>query len=112
MPDTALIVMARYPEVGATKTHLARMIGDEEAAHLYRAFLTDLARKFAGQPYDLYWACTPKGVDYFAFMVMLSLQEYQRQSSSAKLCYFSSDASSSGVLAIPKTTPYRLSITA
>ena len=48
MPDTALVVMARYPEVGATKTRLARTIGDEEAVRLYRAFLTDLARKFAG----------------------------------------------------------------
>src|SRR5258708_9795408 len=72
MPDTALVVMARYPEVGATKTRLARMIGVEEAVHLYRAFLTDLARKFAGQAYDLHWAYTPSGVDYSAFMVMLA----------------------------------------
>jgi hypothetical protein len=64
MPDTALVVMARYPEVGATKTRLARAIGVEEAAHLYRAFLTDLAQRFAGQPYDLHWAYTPNGVGY------------------------------------------------
>ena len=72
MPDTALVVMARYPEVGATKTRLARMIGVEGAVHLYRAFLTDLARKFAGQPYDLHWAYTPNGVDYSAFMATLA----------------------------------------
>ena len=30
MPDTALVVLARYPEVGATKTRLARMIDDEK----------------------------------------------------------------------------------
>jgi uncharacterized protein len=80
MPDTALVVMARYPEVGATKTRLARAIGDEEAVRLYRAFLTDLARKFAGQPYDLHWAYTPKGVGYPAFMATLapSLVQYMR----------------------------------
>ena len=72
MPDTALVVMARYPEGGATKTRLARAIGDEEAAHLYRAFLTDLARRFAGHPYDLHWAYTPNGVDYSAFMATLA----------------------------------------
>ena len=80
MPDTALVVMARYPEVGATKTRLARAIGVEEAAHLYRAFLTDLAQRFAGQPYDLHWAYTPSGVGYAAFMATLapSLVQYMR----------------------------------
>src|SRR6266496_5787677 len=80
MPDTALVVMARYPEVGATKTRLARAIGDEEAVRLYRAFLTDLARKFAGQPHDLHWAYTPDGVGYPAFMATLapSLVQYMR----------------------------------
>ena len=80
MPDTALVVMARYPEVGATKTRLARMIGVEGTVHLYRAFLTDLARKFAGQAYDLHWAYTPNGVDYSAFMATLapSLVQYMR----------------------------------
>ncbi len=80
MPDTALVVMARYPEVGATKTRLARMIGVEGTVHLYRAFLTDLARKFAGQAYDLHWAYTPHGVDYSAFMATLapSLAQYMR----------------------------------
>jgi uncharacterized protein len=80
MPDTALVVMARYPEAGATKTRLARAIGVEEAVHLYRAFLTDLAHRFAGQPYDLHWAYTPNGVGYTAFMATLapSLVQYMR----------------------------------
>ena len=80
MPDTALVVMARYPEVGATKTRLARMIGVEGTVHLYRAFLTDLAERFAGQGYDLHWTYTPNGVDYSAFMATLapSLVQYMR----------------------------------
>jgi uncharacterized protein len=80
MPETALVVMARYPEVGATKTRLARTIGVEGATRLYRAFLTDLARKFAGQAYDLHWAYTPNGVDYSAFMATVapSLVQYMR----------------------------------
>ena len=66
MPDTALVVMARYPQVGTTKTRLARTIGDEEAVRLYQAFLTDLAHKFAGPAYDLHWAYTPAEVDYLS----------------------------------------------
>jgi len=72
MPDTALVVMARYPEVGTTKTRLARTFGDEEALRLYQAFLTDLARKFAGQTYDLHWAYTPVEVDYLSFIATLA----------------------------------------
>jgi rSAM/selenodomain-associated transferase 1 len=72
MPDTALVVMARYPQVGTTKTRLARTIGDEEAVRLYRAFLTDLAQKFAGQAWDLHWAYTPAGVDYLSFVGTLA----------------------------------------
>jgi rSAM/selenodomain-associated transferase 1 len=69
--DTALIIMARYPEMGKTKTRLASAIGDDETLQLYRAFLTDLARRFAGSAYDLYWAYTPAGVDYPAFIATL-----------------------------------------
>ncbi len=72
MPDTALVVMARYPQVGTTKTRLARTIGVEEAVRLYRAFLTDLAHKFAGQACDLHWAYTPAEVDYLSFIATLA----------------------------------------
>ena len=72
MADTALVIMARYPQEGTTKTRLARTLGNEETVRLYRAFLTDLAHRFARQPaYDLYWAYTPAGVDYAAFMTEL-----------------------------------------
>ena len=72
MPDIALVVMARYPEPGKTKTRLARSIGDDEAICLYRAFLTDLAQRFAGQAWDLHWAYTPAEVDYDAFVTTLA----------------------------------------
>ena len=55
MHDTALVVMARYPEAGKTKTRLARTIGHIEAANLYQAFLTDLAQRLAGQEWNLHW---------------------------------------------------------
>ncbi len=72
MADTALVIVARYPQAGTTKTRLARSLGDEETVRLYRAFLTDLAHRFAGQPaYDLYWTYTPAEVDYAAFMMEL-----------------------------------------
>ena len=73
MADTALVIVARYPQAGTTKTRLARTLGDEETVRLYRAFLTDLASRFAGQAaYDLHWAYTPAGVDYAAFMAELA----------------------------------------
>lgn len=71
MVDTALIVMARYPEPGKTKTRLARAIGNEEASLLYTAFLTDLAHNLAGSDYDLHWTYTPPEVDYKGFMETL-----------------------------------------
>ncbi|HJT57799.1 MAG TPA: TIGR04282 family arsenosugar biosynthesis glycosyltransferase [Ktedonobacteraceae bacterium] len=71
MRDTALIIMARYPQVGTTKTRLACSIGNEATLLLYKAFLTDLARKFAGQIADLYWAYTPLDVNYASFIATL-----------------------------------------
>jgi len=72
MSDTALVVMARYPEVGKTKTRLAYTIGHDEAVRLYQAFLADLAQRFAGQACDLYWAYTPAEVDYHTFVTALA----------------------------------------
>ncbi len=69
MVNTALVVIARYPEAGKTKTRLGRTIGDQETAMLYLAFLTDLAQKLVEQPaYDLCWTYTPAESDYAAFM--------------------------------------------
>ncbi|HEV7236401.1 MAG TPA: TIGR04282 family arsenosugar biosynthesis glycosyltransferase [Ktedonobacteraceae bacterium] len=71
MPDTALIIVARYPEPGKTKTRLAASIGAAATAELYRAFLTDLARRFINQDYDLHWAYTPPESDYSTFVTTL-----------------------------------------
>lgn len=78
MPDTALVVMARYPESGETKTRLARAIGHAEAVCLYRAFLADLAQRFAGQPCELYWAYTPAEADFPAFAATLAPSQGMR----------------------------------
>lgn len=73
MADTALVIVARYPQVGATKTRLARTLGNEETPQLYRAFLADLAQRFADWPaFDLHWAYTPAEVDYTEFMAELA----------------------------------------
>ena len=77
MSDTALVVMARYPEAGKTKTRLARTIGQAEAANLYQAFLTDLATRFVNLNCDLHWAYTPANVDYQTFIT--ALVPYQTQ---------------------------------
>ncbi len=72
MSDTALVVMARYPEAGKTKTRLARTIGQSNAAHLYQAFLTDLASRFVDVDCALHWAYTPADVDYQSFITALA----------------------------------------
>ncbi len=72
MPDTALVIMARYPQAGTTKTRLARSIGDEATTLLYKAFLTDLARKFTGSIADFYWAYSPSEVNYADFIASLA----------------------------------------
>lgn len=64
MSDTALVIMARCPEKGKTKTRLAASIGNEETLELYRAFLIDLTRRFAGWRYDLHWVYTPVDADF------------------------------------------------
>ena len=93
MPDTALVVMARYPQIGTTKTRLARTIGDEETVRLYRAFLTDLAHKFAGHMCDLHWAYTPPEVDYLSFIATLAptliehMHAFPQQGSTWALAY-------------------------
>ena len=68
MSDTALVIMARYPELGKIKTRLAASIGAEETLHLYRTFLIDLAQRFADWGSDLYWAYTPADVKFAEFL--------------------------------------------
>ncbi|GCE19761.1 TIGR04282 family arsenosugar biosynthesis glycosyltransferase [Dictyobacter kobayashii] len=68
MSDTALAIMARYPELGKGKTRLARSLGAEVTLDLYRAFLQDLASRFAGWKYDLIWAYTPVERDFLSFL--------------------------------------------
>jgi len=70
--DTALVVMARYPELGKTKTRLARTLGDKETLGLYRAFLSDIAQRHTGQAYTLCWAYTPAEVDYVGLVSTLA----------------------------------------
>ncbi len=70
--DTALIIMARYPELGKTKTRLARMLGEQETLDLYRAFLKDIAQRHAGQQYIPCWAYTPAEVNYQELIATLT----------------------------------------
>jgi rSAM/selenodomain-associated transferase 1 len=73
MSDIALVVIARHPEKGKVKTRLARSIGDEATLHLYRAFLTDLARRFTNwNTCDLHWAYTPTDADFDCDLASLS----------------------------------------
>jgi len=63
-----LVVMARYPTVGAVKTRLARTIGAAAACALYRAFLADLDARFGGGPRPLVWAYDPPDAGFAALV--------------------------------------------
>jgi rSAM/selenodomain-associated transferase 1 len=60
--DKLLLIAARAPVPGQTKTRLGSAIGMSAAASLYRAFLDDLAGRFMTDslPYDVAWAYTPE----------------------------------------------------
>ncbi len=64
-----LMIAARKPVPGQTKTRLGKQIGMERAALLYRAFLDDLSSRFApraGRAYELAWAYTPESTPFEA----------------------------------------------
>ncbi len=75
-----LLIAARDPVPGQTKTRLGAVIGMEAAAHLYHGFLTDLAERFtpgtdsrAGDGgYDLGWAFSPPTCDFRAVIAALA----------------------------------------
>jgi rSAM/selenodomain-associated transferase 1 len=71
MSETALVILARAPQEGTGKTRLAATLGTRATLQLYQAFLTDLARRFAGQPYALHWAYTPVEADFRAMLARL-----------------------------------------
>lgn len=54
-----LYVAAKAPRPGLCKTRLARAIGDERACALYRAFVRDLAARFAWATFPVGWYVTP-----------------------------------------------------
>ena len=54
-----LYIIAKAPRVGLVKTRLGRVIGNEAAVALYKAFLQDLATRFANAPFECGWYITP-----------------------------------------------------
>lgn len=55
----ALYIAAKAPRPGVAKTRLAQDLGEAAALGLYRAFLTDMARRFLGTGHRLGWYVTP-----------------------------------------------------
>ncbi len=54
-----LYIGAKAPRAGLAKTRLGNSIGHEPAVTLYKAFLQDLAARFAGAPFRCGWYVTP-----------------------------------------------------
>ena len=75
MSKTALVILARTPEEGQVKTRLAATIGTAETLRLYKAFLCDLACRFASsqeEAYTVHWAYTPTEADFVASLTDLA----------------------------------------
>jgi uncharacterized protein len=74
MNPNLLIIVARVPIPGTTKTRLAAAIGHDRACALYRAFLADLANRFPppNAPYDFAWAFTPADADFRSIISRLA----------------------------------------
>lgn len=64
--DDLLLIAARQPVAGQTKTRLGATVGMERAALLYAAFLRDLSTRFMATPcrFDVGWAFTPAECDF------------------------------------------------
>lgn len=75
-----LLIAARDPVPGQTKTRLGAVIGMEAAARLYHGFLIDLAARFTPVTkasaedggYDLGWAFSPPTCDFRAVISALA----------------------------------------
>jgi rSAM/selenodomain-associated transferase 1 len=74
-----LMIAARAPNPGETKTRLGAAIGMESAAELYRAFLRDLAATFGcdsgSRTWDLAWTHSPPDVDFRAELFAVTGRE-------------------------------------
>jgi glycosyltransferase A (GT-A) superfamily protein (DUF2064 family) len=66
MSPNLLMIAARAPVAGETKTRLGKAIGMERAAILYEAFLRDLAARLTGDSvgYDVGWTYSPPETDF------------------------------------------------
>lgn len=72
--DRLLMIAARDPVPGATKTRLGNAIGMDRAASLYRAFLRDLAAGFDREDngFDLAWTFSPPECDFRAVLAAVT----------------------------------------
>lgn len=70
-----LMIAARAPVAGETKTRLGRTIGMNRAAALYRGFLRDVGNRLtcADAPYELAWTFSPPDCDFRAVLARLGI---------------------------------------
>lgn len=72
--DALLIIIARAPIPGQTKTRLGATIGMRAAATLHEAFIADIADCFNPDrlahpaPFDVIWSHTPASFDFSAYL--------------------------------------------
>ena len=74
--DDLLIIGGKMPLPGLAKTRLGAALSDAVAAELYRAFVADVAVRFASAAgelgYDLAWGFTPADADFAALIAELA----------------------------------------
>jgi glycosyltransferase A (GT-A) superfamily protein (DUF2064 family) len=72
--ENLLMIAARAPIAGETKTRLGRSIGMQEAADLYQAFLIDIAFRLgkSTDAYDVGWTHSPPEADFAEILTRLT----------------------------------------
>ena len=75
--NTTLGIFVKRPIPGSVKTRLAAAIGDDAAARLYRAFVTDLANRFRGFASRRIFAITPNDEATRSEFEQLSAGDYE-----------------------------------
>ncbi len=75
--NTTFGIFVKRPMAGSVKTRLAATIGDDAAARLYRAFVTDLADRFRGFPSRRIFAITPNDEATRSEFELLSAVDYE-----------------------------------
>jgi hypothetical protein len=92
--------MAKHPVVGRVKTRLARVLGDDRACALYRAFVLDLADRLARLPYPVTWAYWPATAPFATLLPGATVEPQNGKNLGARMAHAVDTALARGATAV------------